>query len=224
MLKRLLILPVYILLVAATSLYLYRSGELFATGVKHLQEKQNIAAIFPFADLVAKYPESPYTAVARVFLVIKDPVHLTYMDLFFQTRKVKDPFERYVGKSPAFYDSFFFYACGYLLILTTIGVLQRYWAGAIGLSYASLIGRASFAALLIFTYLTWVRDGMEAGTIANKLAISALPALGQPLGYVLIIAAFSAFMLIINGGATVMTFFGFFGKRKIPISKEMGRV
>jgi len=212
--KKLIVFLVFLGVLAFSALYLFRSGTLFKDGIENFQGKQNVAAGLSFAELITKYPYSPFVAVARVYMVHKDPANLTYIDLYFQTKQEKDIFETIVGRTPAYYDPYFFMSVVYFLVMSMIGVAQRYWAGSLGLSFKGLMTRDSFALIMLVTYFFWVRGAYIADSPVYRLAGSVSQWLNTVEGATVVTVCFSAIMTVVNIFITLLTLFTFLGSPK----------
>lgn len=212
--KKLLLFIVFALVVAFSTLYLLRSGILFVDGIKNLSGKQNIAAGLAIAELANEYPYSPFMGVARLAAVVKDANYLSYMDMFYQAKPEKDMFQPLMGRSPAHYDPFFFASLGYFLILTFLGLAQRFWAGSMGLGIAALARRDAFAFILGLMYVLWVRGTANAESVVSRFAGGISEWLVSPIGVTGVTVGFSALMILVNLIVTLIALIGFFGKAK----------
>jgi hypothetical protein len=216
--KRLILFLVYIGVLAYSSVYLLRSSQLFMDGIGKFQDEQRFAGGLAFAELISKYPYSPFVALARLQLVHQDPGNLVFMDLFYESRTKKDVFETLIGRTPAYYDPYFFASIAYFLTLSLLALAQRYWAGSMGLSYKSLTARDSFVLVLAVLYFFWVRDALVVDSVVYRLAGSVSPWLNSPLGATVVTLSFSGMMTVLNvfvSGWTLLTFFGSAPKRKV---------
>ena len=209
--KKLVLFLVFLGVIAVSSLYLFRSGTLFMDGIKNFQGKQNVAAGLSFAELITKYPYSPFVAVARVYMVHKDPTNLTYIDMYFQTKQKKDIFEAIVGRSPAYYDPYYFMSVVFFLVMSMIGVAQRYWAGSLGLSFKGLMTRDSFALFMLVTYFFWVRGAYMIDSPVYRLAGSVSSWLNTVEGATAVTVSFSVIMTVVNIFIILLTLFTFLG-------------
>lgn len=212
--KKLILFIIFVAMLASTALYVVRSGNLFKQGIENFEGKQNMAASFAFAELITRYPNSPFVAVARAAMIHRDSANHLYMDLFFETRAKRDMFQSIVGRSPAYYDPYFFYAVAYFLILSLLAVAQRYWAGAKGLSFRALTGRDTFALLLCVLYYFWVRGSLTPDSAVFRLAGSVSPWLNTPVGATAVTFGFSVLMTAVNIVVTLLTLFTFLGSSR----------
>ncbi len=212
--KKLILFIVFLGILAYSSLYVFRSGMLFLDGISNFQEKQNVAAGLSFAELITKYRYSPFVGVARLYMVHKDPANLTYMDLYYGTKQKKDVFETVIGLSPAYYDPYFFASIIFFLLMSMLAIAQRYWAGALGLSFKGLMRRDTFAALLCVFYFFWVRAAYTPDSALYRLAGSVSAWLNTVAGATVVTASFSLLMTLVNIFVTLLTLFTFLGSSK----------
>lgn len=212
--KKLILLIVFVSLLAWVAQFLVRSGNLFQEGIQKIEGKQNVGATLAFAELISRYPASPFVAVARAAMIQRDPANLITMDLFYSTRAKRDVFESIVGRSPAYYDPYFFWAVAYFLVISLLATAQRYWAGSKGLSFRSLTSRDTFALLLCVAYYFWVRGSLSVDTGVYRLAGSVSPWLNTPLGSTVVTLGFSAVITLANMIVTLLAAFTFLGSAR----------
>jgi hypothetical protein len=127
---------------------------------------------------------------------------------FFKTRKHGDIFSSIVGKSPAYYDPFFFAGACYFLLISIIGVLHRYWAGSLGLSFRGLIFRDSYILGICVLYYFWIQGSSETGSTVYTIAGHIHPFLNTELGVALVTLAYAVVMLL---SILLAVFLGFIG-------------
>jgi hypothetical protein len=216
--KRLILFLIYVGLIAYSSVYLLRSSQLFMDGIGKFQNEQRLAGGLAFAELISQYPYSPFVALARLHMVHQDPGNLVFMDLFYESRTKKDVFETLIGRTPAYYDPYFFVSIAYFLTLSLLALAQRYWTGSMGLSYRGMTARDSFVLMMAVLYYFWVRDALQVDSAVYRLAGSVSPWLNSPMGATLVTAAFSGLMTVLNVLVSVWTFVTFFGSA--PKKKE----
>jgi hypothetical protein len=194
--KKLLVSILFIALVGFGALYTYQSGLLFLKGFNELKSEQNLSAGIAFAELIEEYPYSPFLSVGRVYLVSKDSRALPLLDVFFKTREKGDVFSRLVGKSPAYYDPFFFAGACFFLLISMIGVLKRYWAGSIGVSIKGLIFRDGYMLVLCVLYYLWIHGSINESSLVYQSVGAISGFLNEPLGVSLVTLGFAAVMLV----------------------------
>jgi len=209
--KKLTLFLVYLGILIVSTFYLYRSGTLFLKGIQNFQEKQNIAAGLSFAELLTQYTYSPFVGVAKVYMVYRDPTKLLMLDMYYQTQQKKDVFSVIVGVTPAYYDPYFFASVVFFLLMSMLGVAQRYWAGSLGLSFKGLTGRDTFAFLLCVLYFFWVRGAYTPDTVVYRLAGSVNSWFNSGVGAAAVTAGFSALMTVVNLIVVCITLFTFLG-------------
>jgi hypothetical protein len=211
--KKFILFVLFAGIVSYSAVYLYHSGKLFSDELHELSTDQDTEDDFAFKQLVDRYPYSPFLGIARLGAVNRDTAYIAHLDRFYEAREELRILDAVVGRSPAYYDPFFFAALGYFLLLTFLGGLQRFWADSMGLGMMAILSRILFVTGLAYLYIAWVRQSMDPESVITHLMGRIHPVLNEPLGIMGVTVGLSAIVLSINLILTLVTFLGFLGKR-----------
>ncbi|MCG8527178.1 MAG: hypothetical protein MI748_12410 [Opitutales bacterium] len=211
--KKLLLFMLFIATVGYSGFYVFNSYGVFRRGVDLMSESKKLESGLAFVELVENYPYSPFLAASRLLVVAKDANYLNFLDLYYRAKGEKDHFESLMQRTPAYYDPYFFALIGYYLVITFIGVLQRFWVRSYGLKIKSIISRILFLVSMVFGYVVWVRDIWNPYSGLSQTVSPYLGTLNNPFGVTLFTVVCSALMTLVSFIATIIVVFGFFGKR-----------